>query len=126
MFCLSSGPAIKFWTARRVFHDGIFYGEVFPRLQMISLTGLCIFLARLLVLRLGLLVATIVIRCRGWRSRRGGIIFRFIVVNLVVVQLVLRLVLVLCAFISVFIVFVVVLFGRFVFLIWVLGALWLF
>jgi len=93
---------------------------------MISLTGLCIFLARLLVLRLGLLVATIVIRCRGWRSRRGGIIFRFIVVNLVVVQLVLRLVLVLCAFISVFIVFVVVLFGRFVFLIWVLGALWLF
>ena len=60
------------------------YGEIFPWLQVISFTRLCIFLARLLTLCLVLLVVTVLIWRRGWCSRLGGIVFWPIVGPLVV------------------------------------------
>lgn len=134
-FGLSSRTAIKFRTTRGVLHDWLFYGEVFPRLQVVSLTGLCICAARLLALCLSLLVATVVIRCRGWCSRWGGLVFGLIVGRFVVVRLVICLLLVLFIFILipvfiVLLVFVVVLalvlFSRLVFIVGIVRALRLF
>lgn len=111
------------------------YGEVFPRLQLVSLAGLCFFFAGLLVLRLSLLVATVVIRRRDWCSRWGGIVFwlvvgRFVVVRLVICLLLVLFVLILIPVFIVLLVFVlvfaIVLFGSLVFIVGIVRALRLF